>query len=69
MALTGREIERAYVGKGSVGHAAPKPGRVFKPGQKRGVHGQIKRELRPPSAIIAAIVIAMRSISTLRMAS
>ena len=54
-ALTGREIERAYVGKGYVGHNAPKPRRVFKSGQKRGVHGQIKRELRRRSAIEAVI--------------
>lgn len=33
------------------GHDAPKPGRVFKSGQKRGVHGQIKKELRHRSAI------------------
>ncbi|MCH8239786.1 MAG: IS5/IS1182 family transposase, partial [Proteobacteria bacterium] len=50
-ALTGREIERAYVDKGYRGHDAPKPRRVFKSGQKRGVHGQIKRELRRRSAI------------------
>jgi len=50
-ALTGREIERAYVDKGYRGHDAPKPWRVFKSGQKRGVHGQIKRELRRRSAI------------------
>lgn len=50
-ALTGREIERAYVDKGYRGHDAPKPLRVFKSGQKRGVHGQIKRELRRRSAI------------------
>ncbi len=50
-ALTGREIERAYVDKGYVGHDAPKPLRIFKSGQKRGVHGQIKRELRRRSAI------------------
>ena len=50
-ALTGREIERVYVDKGYVGHDAPKPNRVFKSGQKRGVHGQIKRELRRRSAI------------------
>jgi len=54
-ALTGREIERAYVDKGYRGHNAPKPGRVFKSGQKRGVHGQIKRELRRRSAIEAVI--------------
>ncbi len=50
-ALTGREIERAYVDKGYVGHKAPYPGRVFRSGQKRGVFGQIKRELRHRSAI------------------
>ena len=50
-ALTGREIERAYVDKGYRGHDAPKPYRVFKSGQKRGVHGQIKKELKRRSAI------------------
>ena len=54
-ALTGREIERAYVDKGYQGHDAPKPLRVFKSGQKRGVHGQIKKELRRRSAIEAVI--------------
>ena len=54
-ALTGREIERVYVDKGYVGHDAPKPYRVFKSGQKRGVHGQIRRELRRRSAIEAVI--------------
>jgi IS5 family transposase len=49
--LTGREIDRAYVDKGYRGHDAPNPGRVFKSGQKRGVHGQIKKELRRRSAI------------------
>jgi IS5 family transposase len=49
--LTGREIERVYVDKGYRGHNAPKPLRVFKSGQKRGVHGQIKKELRRRSAI------------------
>ena len=49
--LTGREIERAYVDKGYRGHDAPNPWRVFKSGQKRGVHGQIKNELRRRSAI------------------
>ena len=37
--------------KGYRGHDAPKPLRVFKSGQKRGVHGQIRRELRRRSAI------------------
>tara|TARA_B100000315_G_scaffold245668_1_gene271868 strand:- start:292 stop:1638 length:1347 start_codon:yes stop_codon:yes gene_type:complete len=54
-ALTGREIERAYVDKGYRGHDAPNPYRVFKSGQKRGVHGQIKKELRRRSAIEAVI--------------
>ena len=54
-ALTGREIERVYVDKGYRGHTAPKPFRVFKSGQKRGVHGQIKKELRRRSAIEAVI--------------
>lgn len=49
--LTGREIERAYVDKGYRGHNAPKPLRVFISGQKRGVFGAIKRELKRRSAI------------------
>ena len=49
--LTGREIERVYVDKGYRGHDAPRPLRVFISGQKRGVHGAIKRELRRRSAI------------------
>jgi len=54
-ALTGRDIERVYADKGYRGHDAPKPLRVFLSGQRRGVHGQIKRELRRRSAIEAAI--------------
>lgn len=54
-ALTGREIQRVYVDKGYRGHNAPKPFRVYRSGQKRGVHGQIKRELRRRSAIEAVI--------------
>jgi IS5 family transposase len=50
-ALTGREIERIYVDKGYRGHDAPKPRRVFRSGQKRGVFGAIKRELKRRSAI------------------
>lgn len=53
--LTGREIERVYVDKGYRGHHAPKPLRVFRSGQKRGVFGAIKRELRRRSAIEAVI--------------
>ncbi len=54
-ALTGREIERIYVDKGYRGHDVPNPVRVFKSGQRRGVHGQIKKELRRRSAIEAVI--------------
>jgi IS5 family transposase len=49
--LTGCPIERAYVDKGYRGHDAPNPRRVFISGQKRGVFGAIKRELRRRSAI------------------
>ena len=54
-ALTGRAIERAYVDKGYQGHKVDKPLRVYRSGQKRGVHGAIKRELRRRSAIEAVI--------------
>ena len=54
-ALTGRAIERAYVDAGYRGHDVPRPDRVFRSGQKRGVHGQIKKELRRQSAIEAVI--------------
>jgi IS5 family transposase len=53
--LTGCEIERAYVDKGYRGHDAENPRRVFISGQKRGVFGTIKRELRRRSAIEAVI--------------
>ena len=33
------------------GHNAPKPPRVYRSGQKRGVHGQIKKEPRRRAAI------------------
>ena len=49
--LTGRAIERVYVDKGYRGHDAHNPHRVFISGQKRGVFGAIKRELRRRSAI------------------
>ena len=49
--LTGCPIERAYVDKGYRGHDARNPRRVFISGQKRGVFGVIKRELRRRSAI------------------
>jgi len=47
----GREPERIYVDKGYRGHSHPKKGRVFRSGQRRGVHGIIKRELRRRSAV------------------
>jgi transposase, IS5 family len=49
--LTGCAIERAYVDKGYRDHDAANPRRVFISGQKRGVFGIIKRELRRRSAI------------------
>ena len=49
--LTGCPIERAYVDKGYRGHKTTTPRRVFISGQKRGVFGIIKRELRRRSAI------------------
>jgi IS5 family transposase len=53
--LTGCSIARAYVDKGYRGHDASNPHRVFISGQKRGVFGIIKRELRRRSAIEAVI--------------
>ncbi|HLZ05671.1 MAG TPA: IS5 family transposase [Bradyrhizobium sp.] len=53
--LTGRAVERVYVDKGYRGHKTEGPCRVFISGQKRGVFGSIKRELRRRSAIEAAI--------------
>jgi IS5 family transposase len=49
--LTGCPIERAYVDKGYRGHNTANPRRVFISGQKRGVSGVIKRELKRRSAI------------------
>lgn len=54
-ALTGIEVQRAYVDKGYRGHDAPKPLRVFLSGQKRGVFGIIKRELKRRAGIEAVI--------------
>ena len=53
--LTGCAIERGYLDKGYRGHNAASPRRFFISGQKRGVFGVIKRELRRRSAIEAAI--------------
>ena len=49
--LTGCTIERGYVDKGYRGHDTENPRRIFISGQKRGVFGVIKRELRRRSAI------------------
>jgi transposase, IS5 family len=53
--LTGCESERGYVDKGYRGHEAQNPRRVLISGQKRGVFGVIKRELRRRSAIAPVI--------------
>jgi hypothetical protein len=53
--LTGCAIERAYVDKGYRGHDTANPHRVFISGQRRGISGLIKRELRRRSAIEAVI--------------
>jgi IS5 family transposase len=53
--LTGCAIERGYVDKGYRGHDTANPRRIFISGQKRGVFGTIKRELRRRSAIEAVI--------------
>ena len=55
MRLRGSAIERAYVDKGYRGHDAQNPRRVFISGQKRGVFGAIKRELRRRYAIETVI--------------
>ncbi|SDJ80249.1 transposase, IS5 family [Bradyrhizobium sp. Rc2d] len=49
--VTGCAIERAYVDKAYRDHKTENPRRVFISGQKRGVFGVIKRELRRRSAI------------------
>ena len=82
--LTRREIERVYVDKGYVGHDAPKPIRVFRSGQKRGVHGQINVVMSAVgynfrlilkwlkallAEIVAAIWHAQITLSTLRAVS
>src|SRR5262249_18079375 len=53
--LTDCAIERGYVDKGYRGHHTSNPRRIFISGQKRGVFGIIKRELRRRSAIEAVI--------------
>ena len=53
--LTGCAIEPGYLDRGYRGHNAAKPRRFFLSGQRRGVFGVIKRELRRRSAIEAVI--------------
>jgi transposase, IS5 family len=50
-AITGCEISRAYVDKGYKGHDYEHKHRVYRSGQKRGVFGRIKQELKRRSAI------------------
>jgi IS5 family transposase len=53
--LTGCAIEHGYVDEGYRGHDTPNPRRIFISGERRGVFGIIKRELRRRSAIEAVI--------------
>ena len=50
-ALTGIEPKRIYVDRGYRGHDYPNRHRVFRSGQKRGVTGAIKKELRRRSVV------------------
>lgn len=49
--ITGCEIDKSYVDKGYKGHDYENKHRVFISGQKRGVFGKIKQELKRRSAI------------------
>jgi IS5 family transposase len=51
IAITGLEPERIFVDKGYRGHDYPKPLRVFRSGQKRGLMPLIKRQLKRRAAI------------------
>lgn len=59
-ALSGVEPKRIYVDKGYRGHNHPKKLRVFKSGQKRGVIGVIKKELRR-RAVVEPVIGHMKS--------
>ena len=48
---TGVTPERIYVDKGYQGHDYEHKHRVFKSGQKRGIHGTIKKELKRRSVV------------------
>ncbi len=49
--ITGATPERVYVDRGYRGHDYPNKHRVFRSGQKRGVNGAIKKELRKRSLV------------------
>ena len=49
--ITGATAERIYVDRGYRGHDYPNTHRVFRSGQKRGVNGTIKKELRKRSLV------------------
>ena len=49
--ITGVEPQRIYVDRGYCGHDYPNKHRVYRSGQKRGVFGTIKKELRRRSVI------------------
>ncbi|MEJ2432787.1 MAG: IS5/IS1182 family transposase, partial [Pseudolabrys sp.] len=69
--LTGCAIERAYVDKGYRGHDTENPRRVFISGQRRGVFGVIKRELRRLAwlrALLSLILILLRQTLTAQSA-
>lgn len=57
---TGVTPERIYVDRGYRGHDVPRKHRVFRSGQKRGVHGSIKRELRR-RAVVEPIIGHLKS--------
>ena len=49
--ITGIEPQRIYVDRGYRGHDYPNKHRVYRSGQKRGVFGVIKKELRRRSVV------------------
>ena len=57
---TGVRPDRAYVDRGYRGHDYPHPHNVFRSGQKRGVHGTIKKELRR-RAVVEPIIGHLKS--------
>lgn len=57
---TGVRPNRVYVDRGYRGHDYPHPHNVFRSGQKRGVHGTIKKELRR-RAVVEPIIAHLKS--------